>query len=404
MSQVYQIPVWGAAPADSLERKPNGCRISYPIEFADDLGSEIIGYVPSMDGEINEYDLAGGRYAGFGAPGLIGKERTPRASGYGVVFVNGIKTSGLNHRVAAGIVAAVSGGRVTGIYNKTDGMLFDLAQCLGDRATFQRSLDNAAYKALDLPLGAFDRFQKNPTAAGRRGLLESIDGFLARTNPAWAAQKALRETIQRLAAAARIREEAYRSLVSHDPGMALQARTAIYRLLAGRNRATAELFHWLAERPAEEFRLVGHSQGTLILAVAIMALNTLEGAPRVQARLRAIALAPPVLRWPEGHPDHSPNEYAHLNDYVTHLGMNFGRKTYRQFEHAVHRKVIDCSGEVADTGEITAWVDNPVRTVCFQPGLVGPRICRQTRDLTLLQHGLFAYLENYWDKLVHHFP
>jgi len=71
--------------------------------------------VPSKDGEVNQYNLGG---AGVQVPRIY--------------YVNGIRTPGRDHAVTAALLSILCERPVWGVYNRTDGAILDLVQCLFD--------------------------------------------------------------------------------------------------------------------------------------------------------------------------------------------------------------------------------------------------------------------------------
>jgi hypothetical protein len=101
--------------------------------------------IPSDDGEVNCYDLGG---AG----------RSPVR----VYFVNGIRVSGRDHAVTAGLLSLLIESPVWGVYNRTtgaiSGLIFDVAQCMLDytqnvtaRFTSHRNLHRPPVPDVEVP-------------------------------------------------------------------------------------------------------------------------------------------------------------------------------------------------------------------------------------------------------------
>jgi hypothetical protein len=67
--------------------------------------------VPSKDGQLTRYR----------AEGASSRRR--------LVYINGIRTSGVDHAKAALLLSGLLKAEVWGIYNRSDGVLLDLAQC-----------------------------------------------------------------------------------------------------------------------------------------------------------------------------------------------------------------------------------------------------------------------------------
>ena len=81
---------------------------------------DLPGKVPTADGDINEY---------------LNPEIADKAKDH-VVFVNGMANKGEDHKRSALALSLVRFAKVTGIYNKEEGLFWDLVQCLGDKNQF----------------------------------------------------------------------------------------------------------------------------------------------------------------------------------------------------------------------------------------------------------------------------
>ena len=208
-----------------------------------------------------------------------------RNGDYTVIFVNGMTTDGTRHRQGAGLTAAVSGGSVRGVFNATDGFLEDLIQCGSDKITTKGAIESL-------------RTGKTASSAQQGG--------------------------------------------PSDAGL----KKKIVEYLAKKNKATACLFEYLADRVSTEFRIVAHSQGNLITNVALMALQVFEGNNSVNKRIQVYAIAPPVGFWADGFPT---GEFLRGNDPVTWLGANFGGDPYVRNQNAAKGKILgDLVGKAVD--------------------------------------------------------
>ena len=111
------------------------------------------GNLPEKDGDINIYSVS--RHAiffvesthkgkGTYAP-KVDRSRGPRKSKYPVIFVNGQMGNRAKHKMQACAVAAVSGGKVWGVYNQSsDNLVLDTLQSMQDKLTSSFLLDIAA--------------------------------------------------------------------------------------------------------------------------------------------------------------------------------------------------------------------------------------------------------------------
>ena len=173
-----------------------------------------------------------------------------------------------------------------------------------------------------------------------------------------------------------------------------ELKKRIVEYLARKNKATACLFEYLADHGSTEFRIVAHSQGNLITNVAIMALQVFEGDSSVKQRIQVYSLAPPVGFWADGFPT---RKFLRSNDPITWIGGNFGGDPYARNQDAAKAKVLgDLIGKAVDgltTGEI---VELTYRYMYEQS-------VAEIKD-AMASHGLFAYVEHYWDELVGCFP
>ena len=286
------------------------------------------------------------------APGLVGKNQKSRGprkdKSYEVVFINGINNSPLDHKVSAGGVAAVSGGKVLGVFNQSSGTLLDLLQCVADKTTYASNLRMIA-----------DGRPEDITAAW----------FLATGQ------------------------------VDAPPSR----ETRVYKFLGLKNKATAELFWHLLNTIAGEVRIMAHSQGNLITCVALLALGIVTSEAEVLNKVKVYAVAPPDFSWPKGFPTES---FEFANDGVPWIGLQFGSKAYRLYEVADSRKVLGVGGKVVDSPEVNAWSPAPQVWVCTPEVDYTFSFSDACADVPVpqLHHNFFIYLEAYWYEFKTCFP
>ncbi len=103
-------------------------------DFKIDLTGE---QIPVRDGEINTYVSK----EAAGQPEYFAPNRR-------VVFINGMKNSGEDHATSALVLSLVQMCPVIGVYNRSAGLVMDLAQCLADKNQFNGPLSlSASHKA-----------------------------------------------------------------------------------------------------------------------------------------------------------------------------------------------------------------------------------------------------------------
>lgn len=202
--------------------------------------------IPQDDGEVNVYNL-----------GNAG------ASSARVYFVNGIRVSGRDHAVTAGLLSLLIESPVWGVYNRTagaiSGLVFDVAQCLLDytqnataRMTSHRNLDRPPISDAEVP-----------------ELLRKVK----RNSVVW-------------------------------------------------NTATLRLFEELVLHRHTPQMIVAHSQGNLITSNALFVLEDMLGASGLR-NIRVYSLASPAPAWPLGlrrtHGGGGRQENAFMNDLVALL-------------------------------------------------------------------------------------
>jgi len=176
--------------------------------------------VPSIDGDVNEFNLAG----------------SPAAAPL-VYFVNGINTTGLVHARTAAYLSLLIERPVWGVYNKTDGMALDLAQCLADYA------QNATAR-----LGSSNNLNKPAKVPDSK-----IPEFLS----------------------------------------TVEKKYTVW------NKATVALFKKLAFNKGKRQLVIAHSQGNLITSNALFVMEDVFGSAGLQ-NIRVYSLASPSPAWPVG--------------------------------------------------------------------------------------------------------
>jgi hypothetical protein len=231
---------------------------------------EMRGPVPRKDGEINKYNVS--RYEIFFHPAKTppdshavrkSRRRHARIGDYPVVFVNGQEGSPDKHRAQACAVAAVSGGRVYGVYNASyaaglKGVFGDTLQSVLDKVTSRVELTGWAE-------------------------LGKVMGWFCEEGD---------QTAVRL----------------------------VYQRLRALNPATASLFWLLSRSQFTNARIVCHSQGNLIACNALSALMAIRDRDAV-ADMRVLAVASPTFFWGDAKPIVKVFNFA--NDAVGWLSGNF---------------------------------------------------------------------------------
>ena len=139
--------------------------------------------------------------------------------------------------------------------------------------------------------------------------------------------------------------------------------------LERQNRATAALFELLLRsRTGHDIRLVGHSQGNLIICNAVNALVALQGR-QVTRRLRIYALASPNANWSEARD--RVTTFTFSNDPIAWIGGNASgprvRCGYRPLVARHTDVVLDYSRSLAPNQVVT--------------------------------HSMYIYLAEFWDRL-----
>jgi hypothetical protein len=170
------------------------------------------------------------------SPRLRGKTVPRRAQTRRTIFINGIRCNPSKHRAQACAVSAVSGGKVWGVYNASDGLTGDLLKCLGDKFTSKWGM---TISALGAKVGAF---------------ISGIDKQVA------------------------VRQELIEALQDGSP-------------------PTASMFELLSSRGFEDARIFAHSQGNIITCNALNALAVLRGDGALKD-LTVYGFGSPVTFWP----------------------------------------------------------------------------------------------------------
>lgn len=240
---------------------------------------------PRTDGQIQVYRDPSVRY------------ETPR-----ILYVNGIQTTGETHELTALVLSQITQRPVIGVYNRTaghgtaKGFFFDLLQCGGDWINgFSSQVGEFGFDAVNSAIDHVRKWMGRPSAS----------------NPADVGRK-LREKIPR------------DRLVRF-----------IERYLAATNDASASLFSELNRYMGSRQLIVAHSQGNLITASALWALQTVHGEGGL-GNLQVYSVASPAPAWPAGI-NFRIKVYGHTNDPVTLADPKnlLGRRSagdWREFE------------------------------------------------------------------------
>ncbi len=202
--------------------------------------------IPQSDGEVNCYDLK------------RSSRSLPR-----IYFVNGIRVSGRDHAVTAGLLSMLTEHTVCGVYNRSagaiSGLVFDIAQCALDytqnavaRLTSGRNLNRPPVPDSEVP-----------------ALLEKVK----RNSVVW-------------------------------------------------NSATLSLFEQLVLNRHSVQMIIAHSQGNLITSNALFVLEDMLGSSAL-CKIRVYSLASPAPAWPLGirhtNGGGGRQENAFMNDMVALL-------------------------------------------------------------------------------------
>jgi len=208
-----------------------------------------------------------------------------------IIYVNGIRTTGEVHRATCLVLSQVTQRKIVGVYNLTAGVdmpyaLIDFIQCVGD---WGNSFTNQVVEfGFDLANTIRDIKNKFSNRGGR-----SIPPSDLGTD--------------------------IRSKLRQD-----QLFLLMHTYLSTHNKAAASLFKELHENRHVKQYIVAHSQGNLVTASALWAMQTVHG-PGGLADMQVYSIASPVPAWPAGI-NHRIKVYAHTNDPITwfdpknHLG------------------------------------------------------------------------------------
>lgn len=193
------------------------------------------GDVPKVDGTVTR----------FVSPEVQSKSWfTPHRS---VIFVNGMMNTGDDHKAAAEALSLMLGCPVIGVYNKKDGFLADLFQCLTDKA-----------QLIDLQTQNLARNQQ----------------WLKVYDAAYQAEKKRNALLSK--------EDFAYDLLRNNP-----AAQALFALLVGQGGG-------MLGTP-----IYCHSQGNLVTSNALAAVTMVRGAGSVQG-LEVNSYGSPARGWPAG--------------------------------------------------------------------------------------------------------
>ncbi len=102
------------------------------------------------DGTVGSYSRGSGKYDRgtqpkfWDVPPVLPEGQTAPTRDARIVYINGINTDSQSHANTLQQIANVTGAAVVGVYNKTDGMGSDLAQCVQDKARDKQDQGNNA--------------------------------------------------------------------------------------------------------------------------------------------------------------------------------------------------------------------------------------------------------------------
>lgn len=216
--------------------------------------------------------------------GQVKKYRHPTALNASprIIYINGIQTSGDTHERTALWLSQITLRPIIGVYNMSGGVnsakgfVVDFLQCVGDWGNSFIS-----------QLGEFG--------------FDAVDAVVNRVK-AW--------TGSRNSNPIRVADELRKKL----PAQKLASFLESY--LAQNNRATAQLFTELNSHIHTKQSIVAHSQGNLITANALWALQILHGAQGLR-NIQIYSVSSPVPAWPAGI-NFRIKVYGHKNDLVTY--------------------------------------------------------------------------------------
>lgn len=306
-------PFSGAARVVRRQKRPGTA--PRPVQF--------LGGRPTRDGEIRTYDVT--RYAVFWLPNIAPKgitarqpttnaERTrdPRAEQYKVIYVNGQEGNPQKHQAQACALAVVSGGPVEGIYNASVSLPGGFLKLIGDTV-----------KSIDLKATSSTLMNVHASLMGLFGTQKQVE------------------------------------------------QSMLARLSESDCPASVSLFSLLLLPEYANVRIVGHSQGNLIICNAINALIACRGKEAV-SKMRIIAIASPTVFWEQ-------------KQYVTQFNMSNDAVGWLSLDApTVDAAYSGWSGETRDDSQ---------------------RVVGYERSRTnILTHSFYLYLAELWDKLLPLFP
>jgi hypothetical protein len=222
------------------------------------------------------------------------------------IYVNGIDNLPADHRQSALALSTFQACKVVGVYNATQGKLFDVVQCISDIATFT-------------PIWWADFFRTFFTVPLPMGMtLDAISQIVDRVLGTHGQQRMEDFSFD---VAEAVFNKYYQ--IARNIGDLLKVKVSKHHLMEGLlrfphcNRATLSLYHYLrsSDYGAKTALLFAHSQGNLIVGNALIALALAEGRDAVRGRA-VYSFGSPCRRWPPGILHRS---YAFTNDWVTLL-------------------------------------------------------------------------------------
>ncbi|MDB5389667.1 MAG: hypothetical protein JWM11_5313 [Planctomycetaceae bacterium] len=194
-----------------------------------------------------------------------------------IYYVNGIRTSGIEHSLIALALSRVTERIVIGVFNRSNGAVIDLAQSLGDW----------------IVSGQFQRAE----FCGRDRLTSELCKVV--------------EQQSKVLALDPIR--IVRQFREHLPEAELNRFIELY--IGVLNPATVTLFRELQAHRHQRQIIIAHSQGNLVTCNALAALDLVFGETAL-SQIRVLSLASPVAAWPSAiRPQRK--DYGFYNDLVT---------------------------------------------------------------------------------------
>lgn len=218
---------------------------------------------PTYDGQVAVYQDTGVANA------------TPR-----IIYVNGIQTTGDTHASTALALSQITQRSVIGVYNRTagsdaKGWMFDFLQCGSDWVNgFSNQVGEFGFDAVNAAVNKVRSWTGRSTGT-----------------PSDAGQ-ALRDKLS-------------------QPKLVDFLR----KYLAATNEASASLFLQLHNHVSQRQLIVAHSQGNLVTASALWALQVVHGS-RGFSGIQVYSVASPAPAWPAGV-NFRIKVYGHTNDAVT---------------------------------------------------------------------------------------